>query len=634
MEGTGVEVPEPPKRLKKTTTTNEKENEKAIVSKSAVKAEKKSRKAVPASAKKTSAKRDQPSQQQHVDVMQMKVAQLKTELNARNLDSTGLKKVLQARLLKHIQEEESKKRQESRSVIKSAKKAKTASAAAAVSSSAKKKDRDGDVRMEDVDATNDSRRDSSKMDVDEDDASSRMKKDAAPSSTAKETTVAKSFLKNTAELFSPNKIAAKVHHSAKKDKAVVDLTSSAVKEKKAEATTTHSGRSSLTAGLKKTASAFLSASSPAHKAPSSSQQRPKSPFVHKSAMKSSASSVVKPKEAPVAKDVKSHQQKVDQSKTSDGSNKSEQENQPLNVAPAPAIPSKLGSLDNNAGAATKAKRNKCTADRMARLAEIRGKSKPVASAKSVTTKDLPVLSATKGLKLGSAKAKDSKSERKLLLTAQMREKAALKSQAAAATAATAKAPVMASSSSSSSSSSKLVSSQQQQQTSELQALAPPATSATNVPSSSKVTASPVKALLQKKQVASSSSGKATKASSSKKKKASRPDVLSPMSTYEMSDREHSDSDESESESYHHRKRKNIPSWAKKDKLLPALENQYANANGQLDPEIIFPPVQTCDLEKIFGGKKDRYNRRTSSANWSKDGVTVNEIINYKRTMGY
>jgi hypothetical protein len=84
----------------------------------------------------------------------------------------------------------------------------------------------------------------------------------------------------------------------------------------------------------------------------------------------------------------------------------------------PSVPSKL----NNAGAATKEKRNKAAADRMARLAEIRGKSKPVAGSKSVAVNELPALSASKILHLGSAK--DSKSDRKGLLTAQMREKAA------------------------------------------------------------------------------------------------------------------------------------------------------------------------------------------------------------------
>jgi len=327
------------------------------------------------------------------------------------------------------------------------------------------------------------------------------------------------------------------------------------------------------------------------------------------------------------------------SKLSDSS--SESKNQSLNAAPVPDIPNKLGSIDKNAGAATKAKRNKCTADRMARLAEIRGKSKPVASSsKSGAVKDLPVLPSSKALKVGSAKAKDSKHDRKLLLTAQMREKAAagLKAHVPA------KLPT----------SSKLTSSSQQQSEpakapSSAAKVAKAPSSATKVAASAttivavaasaqsqsapKITASPLKAL-QMKQVAPASSAKSAKPSS-KKKDAPRPDVLSPMSTYEMSDREQSDTDDdSDSESHHHRQKKKVPKWAQKQNLLPALENQYANRDGRLDPETIFPPVTTCNLEDIFDQKKRRYIRRTSSANWSKDGVTVNEIVAYKRTMGY
>lgn len=324
---------------------------------------------------------------------------------------------------------------------------------------------------------------------------------------------------------------------------------------------------------------------------------------------------------------------VEQSKSSESS--SEPKNQSLNAAPVPAIPKqKLGSIDKNAGAATKAKRNKCTADRMARLAEIRGKSKPIAStSKSGAVKDLPVLSSSKALKLGSAKAKDSKNDRKLLLTAQMREKAAagMKSHVpAAAKAPSSSKPVA---TKIASSSSKPVAPHHQQQSETARADATSATSSarpivaasSQSQSAPKITASPKVVVQVKKAMASSSK---------KKKVAPRPDVLSPMSTYEMSDREQSDTDDSDSESHHHRQKKKVPKWAQKHNLLPALEKQYANLDGRLDPETIFPPVATCNLEDIFDQKKSRYKRRTSSANWSKDGVTVNEIVAYKRTMGY
>ena len=40
------------------------------------------------------------------------------------------------------------------------------------------------------------------------------------------------------------------------------------------------------------------------------------------------------------------------------------------------------------------------------------------------------------------------------------------------------------------------------------------------------------------------------------------------------------------------------------------------------------------MEDIFQQKKMRYQRRTSSGNWSKDEITVSEKITYKRDMGY
>lgn len=267
LEGTGHEVAAEPKRLKKTV---DKENVAVMNSKNVAKVEKE-KAAVPASIKKKAREGDKP-----LPVMSMKVIQLRNELLQRGLDTTGLKKDLQRRLMEHIEAEERKKQQESKSVLKSAVKAKAAASA--------KKDRDGDVRMKDADTSCDN------MDVDED-ASRRPddeKKDAA-----KETTVAKSFLKSTAELFSPNKIAAKMH-SSKESKEVAEIPIKVAKEANARPGATQSGRNSLTDGLKKTASAILSAS-PARKAPVAKPS--KSPFAKGSAAK--AKSVAKPQEAPV-----------------------------------------------------------------------------------------------------------------------------------------------------------------------------------------------------------------------------------------------------------------------------------------------------------------------------------------------
>jgi hypothetical protein len=113
-------------------------------------------------------------------------------------------------------------------------------------------------------------------------------------------------------------------------------------------------------------------------------------------------------------------------------------------------------------------------------------------------------------------------------------------------------------------------------------------------------------------------------------------VESPMDTYEISDREDSETDDSDSEAENDRKKKKIPTWALRDNLVRALEQQYTGRiDGRMvDPDDIFPEVQSCDLEAIFGSKKAKYRTRTSSGNWTKDRVTVAEKLVYKRDMGF
>lgn len=114
-------------------------------------------------------------------------------------------------------------------------------------------------------------------------------------------------------------------------------------------------------------------------------------------------------------------------------------------------------------------------------------------------------------------------------------------------------------------------------------------------------------------------------------------VLSPMDTYEISDREDSDTDDSDSESENEKAKKKIPSWAQKANLYSALEEQYNGRIGsvKVDPDDIFREVQSCDLEAIFGPKKSKvYKRRASSGNWLNDQVTVAEKLVYKREMGF
>ena len=115
----------------------------------------------------------------------------------------------------------------------------------------------------------------------------------------------------------------------------------------------------------------------------------------------------------------------------------------------------------------------------------------------------------------------------------------------------------------------------------------------------------------------------------------------PISTdqYQIDDRESSDSsgsgtdDEAEQE-----KQKRIPEWARGPQLKEALERQYgANGHAAMDPDLIFPEVQTCSLEEIFGtkeGKAGQYSKRTSSAKWDHDELTLVEKRTYRMQMGY
>lgn len=114
-------------------------------------------------------------------------------------------------------------------------------------------------------------------------------------------------------------------------------------------------------------------------------------------------------------------------------------------------------------------------------------------------------------------------------------------------------------------------------------------------------------------------------------------VMSPMDTYDISDRENSDTDDSDSDSENETQKKKVPKWALRANLYPALEDQYNGRIGsrRVDPDDIFPEVQSCDLEAIFGTKKAKvYRSRASSGNWAKDKVTTAEKLVYKRQMGF
>ena len=57
----------------------------------------------------------------------------------------------------------------------------------------------------------------------------------------------------------------------------------------------------------------------------------------------------------------------------------------------------------------------------------------------------------------------------------------------------------------------------------------------------------------------------------------------------------------------------------------------------VDPDTIFAEVQTCSLEEIFGrveGRFGKYSRRTSSAKWEFDEISMVEKRKYRNVMGY
>ena len=259
------------------------------------------------------------------------------------------------------------------------------------------------------------------------------------------------------------------------------------------------------------------------------------------------------------------------------------------------------------------------AARKARLAELRAKSKPVTVAKtdggsgSLTVAAAPLPSAAKAKALSTAEKQ--KEEKRKLLAAQMREKhfaetAAAKKQEETTDATTATTKPEAASAT------------------KTAAAAPVIPAMSSTPSQPVQQANQQQPHSQKQQ----QQQQRVKSKTPPQQKTTRPDIMSPMDTYEMSDREEDSSDyDSEEEA---KPKKRIPRWARKENLIPALERQFLDGPHRMDPDSIFPEVSTCDLESIFANKKARYKKRTSSANWAKDTVTAAEKLVYSRAMGF
>ena len=90
----------------------------------------------------------------------------------------------------------------------------------------------------------------------------------------------------------------------------------------------------------------------------------------------------------------------------------------------------------------------------------------------------------------------------------------------------------------------------------------------------------------------------TPQSESNSYEASPPNPSPPQPQYQIDDREESDASDTDGEN----DEQSVPDWAKPPKLRQALERQYGLIPGvpAVDPDSIFPEVQTCVLEEIFG----------------------------------
>lgn len=101
--------------------------------------------------------------------------------------------------------------------------------------------------------------------------------------------------------------------------------------------------------------------------------------------------------------------------------------------------------------------------------------------------------------------------------------------------------------------------------------------------------------------------------------------------YPMTDDYYATSEEDELEEQ--RKGKRVPSWAKDKVVL----NDYLRFTERMDPDLVFSPVKTIDLQDVFDNthnKKRDLRKRTSSGNWARDHFTLAEEIQYKRDMGF
>jgi len=101
-------------------------------------------------------------------------------------------------------------------------------------------------------------------------------------------------------------------------------------------------------------------------------------------------------------------------------------------------------------------------------------------------------------------------------------------------------------------------------------------------------------------------------------------------SYCMSEPEEQEDDHSDDETQRGKAAKRVPDWASKESLRAALKQQ---CEFKIDPDGIFFECNTCNLEEIFERTSKRYQKRTSSANWTDDKMSIYEKLVYKRSLG-
>lgn len=104
-------------------------------------------------------------------------------------------------------------------------------------------------------------------------------------------------------------------------------------------------------------------------------------------------------------------------------------------------------------------------------------------------------------------------------------------------------------------------------------------------------------------------------------------------------RSDSGSDTDDDEAARQKKKELVPEWAHTENLREALTRQYGlNGHTPVDPDTIFPEVNTCNLEEIFGCRAGKsgvsYSKRTSSAHWDADEISLVERRNYRQFLGF